>query len=437
MTACLSPNQYSNGIKLGLLEERAVDDYYKTKLSKATSKPKAKAKLKANKPKARPSSDHGAVALTTKDMDLLGDEPVSTTHDNPLASATSNANDNDARENSAITEGCFEEATSSSSPLGSRAKPSIDASRIVEASGSDGEFASCSSGGCPMFWARHAASLEYKCFRCNAVCRGARWHCATHQEDCCGKCCAAPATASCSSGATHIVEASWRNHASMRKAVKDPLGDLLAAQERVLQQRRLDLREEIEARETRKSSHDYGCCRNATTSHVTREAQGPVAAVGALDNPVEVKQPSLMDENAAKMRPVRSDVSAISQTDASQGLLTRTCDLTLVLAGDLLDELARGYSQEWFQDLVHQCACECRGDTMAFAAKLHDVAFEVQKPILENWGFDGNIQGVYDVTSIIQEYSGKTEHHVPTWFTNKRDTCLRLLYGGERSGMLN
>ena len=51
-------------------------------------------------------------------------------------------------------------------------------------------------------------------------------------------------------------------------------------------------------------------------------------------------------------------------------------DLTLTLTGDFVDELARGYSQPWFQDLVRQCIEES-GDQQTLLERLHDVAFEV------------------------------------------------------------
>ena len=79
-----------------------------------------------------------------------------------------------------------------------------------------------------------------------------------------------------------------------------------------------------------------------------------------------------------------------------------------------MDELARGYSQPWFQALVQNCLDECCHDQQQLLQRLHDIAFEaefkdlkrnridhsnrslspqVQKPVLENWGFEGNDQG--------------------------------------------
>ncbi len=50
-------------------------------------------------------------------------------------------------------------------------------------------------------------------------------------------------------------------------------------------------------------------------------------------------------------------------------------DLTLTLTGDFVDELARGYAQPWFQELLKQCSHEC-SNREAFLQRLQDVAFE-------------------------------------------------------------
>eukprot|EP00439_Symbiodinium_sp_Y106_P064350 s336_g10.t1 len=128
---------------------------------------------------------------------------------------------------------------------------------------------------------------------------------------------------------------------------------------------------------------------------------------------------SLMDENAARRRPGRTCNGA---SDRQCSTWERTSELTLTLTGDFVDELARGYSQPWFQDLVRQCIEES-GDQQTLLERLHDVAFEVQKPVLENWGFGGNDQGLFDMTSILREHSA----HGPLWLQEKIFSCLRLL----------
>lgn len=52
-------------------------------------------------------------------------------------------------------------------------------------------------------------------------------------------------------------------------------------------------------------------------------------------------------------------------------------DLTLTLTGDFVDELARGYSQPWFQELLKRCCEEC-ADREKFLERLQDVAFEAR-----------------------------------------------------------
>ncbi|CAE7929219.1 TATDN1 [Symbiodinium sp. KB8] len=133
----------------------------------------------------------------------------------------------------------------------------------------------------------------------------------------------------------------------------------------------------------------------------------------------EAKGMNLMDENAARRRPGGACNGA---SDRQCSTWERTSDLTLTLTGDFVDELARGYSQPWFQDLVRQCIEES-GDQQTLLERLHDVAFEVQKPVLENWGFEGNDQGLFDMTSILREHSA----HGPLWLQEKIFSCLRLL----------
>lgn len=50
------------------------------------------------------------------------------------------------------------------------------------------------------------------------------------------------------------------------------------------------------------------------------------------------------------------------------------------------------------------------------------LSLEVQRPILENWGFEGNEQGLFDMTSILLEHSKAA----PRWLQEKIDRCLFL-----------
>eukprot|EP00438_Fugacium_kawagutii_P020253 Skav210549 [mRNA] locus=scaffold4856:49597:50786:- [translate_table: standard] len=137
---------------------------------------------------------------------------------------------------------------------------------------------------------------------------------------------------------------------------------------------------------------------------------------------------NLMDENAAKERP---SWVGDHESRGSVEPLERTFDLTLTLTGDFVDELARGYSQPWFQELLQRCSDES-ADRETFLRRLQDIAFEVQRPILENWGFEGNEQGLYDMTSILLQHSKEA----PAWLQEKIDNCLFLLYGAGQDGIV-
>jgi len=117
--------------------------------------------------------------------------------------------------------------------------------------------------------------------------------------------------------------------------------------------------------------------------------------------------------------------------------LERNIHLTAALAGDLMDELATAYGQKWFQERVRKCARDSGYERSVFLMRLKDVAFEVQKPVLEKWGFEGNEHGVREMTAAIREHAGKNGKEMPEWLKEKQDRCLELLYGGKEGGMLD
>lgn len=117
--------------------------------------------------------------------------------------------------------------------------------------------------------------------------------------------------------------------------------------------------------------------------------------------------------------------------------LERNIHLTAALAGDLMDELAQAYSQRWFQERVRKCARDSGFERSVFLMRLKDVAFEVQKPVLEKWGFEGNEHGVREMTAAIREHAGRSGKDMPEWLKKKQDRCLELLYGGKEGGMLD
>ncbi|CAJ1377643.1 unnamed protein product [Effrenium voratum] len=87
--------------------------------------------------------------------------------------------------------------------------------------------------------------------------------------------------------------------------------------------------------------------------------------------------------------------------------LERKIHLTAALAGDLMDELAAAYGQKWFQERVRKCARDSGYERSVFLMRLKDVAFEVQKPVLEKWGFEGNEHGVREMTAAIRAHADK------------------------------
>jgi len=115
--------------------------------------------------------------------------------------------------------------------------------------------------------------------------------------------------------------------------------------------------------------------------------------------------------------------------------LERKITLTARLAGDLMDELAEAYAQKWFQARVRKCARDSGFERSVFLMRLKDVAFRVQKPVLEKWGFEGTEQGVREMTAAIRDHAANGD--MPEWLKAKQDRCLELLYGGKEGGMLD
>lgn len=125
---------------------------------------------------------------------------------------------------------------------------------------------------------------------------------------------------------------------------------------------------------------------------------------------------------------------ALEEPADPEPMLQRTISLTKALAGDLIDELTEAYSQRWFQDKVRKCARDSGFERSVFLMRLIDVAFEVQKPILVKWGFDGTPHGAWEMTAALREHVSGS---MPEWLKKKRDKCLEFLYGGKESGMLD
>eukprot|EP00435_Cladocopium_sp_Y103_P063072 s701_g24.t1 len=159
--------------------------------------------------------------------------------------------------------------------------------------------------------------------------------------------------------------------------------------------------------------------KNARVKHKqsTQEMLGRAfqAGVFSLDRDRELEEATKKLEEPAMPRPQ-------AVTDQRKPLearpLERNIQLTAALAGDLMDELATAYVEtssqsNATQERVRKCARDSGYERSVFlmrlkdGAKFCDVAFEVQKPVLEKWGFEGNEHGVREMTAAIREHAGK------------------------------
>lgn len=117
--------------------------------------------------------------------------------------------------------------------------------------------------------------------------------------------------------------------------------------------------------------------------------------------------------------------------------LERKISLTAALAGDLVDELAEAYSARQYQEQVQKCARDSGYEQGIFMRRLKGIAFEVQKPILVKWGFEGSEHGVREMQAAIRDHVGRKQgEEMPPWLKAKQDKCLEVLYGGKKAGML-
>ncbi|CAE8631058.1 unnamed protein product [Polarella glacialis] len=107
------------------------------------------------------------------------------------------------------------------------------------------------------------------------------------------------------------------------------------------------------------------------------------------------------------------------------------CDveLTAKLSGRLLEELMRAYTDQKFQALVRKSISTCGHNPAEFCNRMSDAIFEVQRHILQAWGFFGDGHGKYDLGDIIWGRSGEDLARMPTWLKQKRAQCLALMCG--------
>lgn len=99
-------------------------------------------------------------------------------------------------------------------------------------------------------------------------------------------------------------------------------------------------------------------------------------------------------------------------------------------AQELLEALEEEYGEAAFQQRIDKLAKDVRLDCKEFLANLKKVAFEVQKPILERWGFELNPRGVMEMQAAIRDHTEKDGE-----LKALSEKVLKLLYGSPELGM--
>eukprot|EP00928_Gymnodinium_smaydae_P055587 TRINITY_DN39098_c0_g1_i1.p1 TRINITY_DN39098_c0_g1~~TRINITY_DN39098_c0_g1_i1.p1 ORF type:complete len:537 (+),score=104.54 TRINITY_DN39098_c0_g1_i1:105-1613(+) len=168
----------------------------------------------------------------------------------------------------------------------------------------------------------------------------------------------------------------------------------------------------------------------------TQEMLGKALETGVFSAERDKEEQEKNARKAAALQAERDQEKArrAVEQQAPPKKLERSITLTAALAGELLDELADSYEQKWYQERVQKCGRDSRGDKWVFLSRLRDIAFEVQKPILEKWGFDGTAQGVREMQAAIRDHAQSKGGGLPADLKRKQERCLELLYGGRENG---
>lgn len=96
--------------------------------------------------------------------------------------------------------------------------------------------------------------------------------------------------------------------------------------------------------------------------------------------------------------------------------------LTKDSAIELLDELQRVYSDTGYQTQIRKLVRDVRWNKNDFMTHVRKVALNVQRPVLEKWGFEHSLPGVAEMELAIQD------HECPE-LKKRADDAARLLYG--------
>ncbi|CAJ1426305.1 unnamed protein product [Effrenium voratum] len=126
-------------------------------------------------------------------------------------------------------------------------------------------------------------------------------------------------------------------------------------------------------------------------------------------------QPSAAPELPALQAAPESQAAARVE-DATRKRLTRDG------AEDLLKELERAYAEPSFREQVRKLARDVSSQE-EFTRYLDKVAFPVQKPVLERWGFEATAFGVVEMRCAIQDHTADPQ------LKRQSDATTRALYG--------
>eukprot|EP00928_Gymnodinium_smaydae_P023424 TRINITY_DN1933_c1_g2_i2.p1 TRINITY_DN1933_c1_g2~~TRINITY_DN1933_c1_g2_i2.p1 ORF type:complete len:552 (+),score=172.26 TRINITY_DN1933_c1_g2_i2:65-1657(+) len=104
----------------------------------------------------------------------------------------------------------------------------------------------------------------------------------------------------------------------------------------------------------------------------------------------------------------------------------RSVTLTGKQAQQLLEELLATYSDEAFQEKVHKCARAVLFEMEPFLRRLKRVAFTVQEPLLQKWGFDPTEEGLQEMMLCLGDHTSKSDA-----LKALAEQSTIALYGGE------
>jgi len=104
----------------------------------------------------------------------------------------------------------------------------------------------------------------------------------------------------------------------------------------------------------------------------------------------------------------------------------RSITLTHSMAEELLNELLEAYSQDVFQKEVHEAATSVMYEYVPFVKRLKRLAFRVQEPILQKWGFDPTEEGLHEMLLCLNDHTAKD-----TTLRALAEEATKMLHGGE------